>query len=657
MKYCSVITFIFLLNLGWSQNDYIKENWIVFNDNTEHDTIRVRAVENVAWEYMYINLDSARKYALIEVEFAKKIPERKWLGYAYNTLGVIYGDQGDLQAAISTCLKALKIAEDRNSKTDIIACKNNLGYIYIQAQDYEHAEEHLLESIQLCKELGNRQRLGEAYINYAGLLRETKRRAESIEIYKEAHEISIEFDQPYMASVCETDIAATYDLMNEDSLAHIWYEKALKSATELEDIHGIGTITNNLGIYENKIGNHKKALDYCRQARLITEPLNIWATYYYTCYCLKDAFEGLGQYDSALYYYKISEDLEDSLLNEENLVEVTKMEMNFDFEKKELADSLANVQKDLEYEAQIQKEEKDKLLLFGGLGVALLIGGVIFFRLRESNRQKEIIKKQKQEVDEAYEQLEEKNTEILDSITYAKRIQAAILPPLRIVKEYLKSSFILYKPKDVVAGDFYWLEHKDDMVLFAAADCTGHGVPGSMISVICNNALNRSVREHSLTDPGEILDKTRELVIQEFEKSDEEVKDGMDIALCTLSGTTLQFAGAHNPLWIIRKGSNEVEEIKANKQPIGKYPDPTPYQSHSIQLQPGDSFYIFSDGFADQFGGEKGKKFKAANFKKLLLEIQSKSMDEQLKILDKTFEDWRGSLEQLDDVCIIGVRV
>ncbi|MBL4669025.1 MAG: tetratricopeptide repeat protein, partial [Flavobacteriales bacterium] len=212
-------------------------------------------------------------------------------------------------------------------------------------------------------------------------------------------------------------------------------------------------------------------------------------------------------------------------------------------------------------------------------------------------------------INDLYVLIENKNKEITDSITYAKRIQNAIFPPAKVVKEFLEESFILYKPKDIVAGDFYWLEHKDGKVLFAVADCTGHGVPGAMVSVVCNNALNRSVREYGMIGPGEILTKTREIVVQEFGRSDEDVKDGMDIALCSLEGKTLEYAGAHNPLWVIRKG--EILETKADKQPIGQFDNLKPYITHSFELQKADSIYIFSDGYVDQFGGEKGKKFKS----------------------------------------------
>lgn len=280
---------------------------------------------------------------------------------------------------------------------------------------------------------------------------------------------------------------------------------------------------------------------------------------------------------------------------------------------------------------------------------------IMYQTLRTRRQAQDIISAQKQKETDQRKELERKNIEILDSIQYAKRIQRAILPPDKLVRSYLSNSFILYKPKDIVAGDFYWMEPFDNGVLFAAADCTGHGVPGAMVSVVCNNGLNRSRREHNLLLPGEILDKTRELVVQEFEKSEEEVKDGMDIALCSLEGMTLKYAGANNPLWIIRNG--ELLETKADKQPIGQFDHPKPYTTHTFELQKGDAFYIFSDGYADQFGGEKGKKFKAANMKKLLLSVQDKTIEQQRQIIDDTFEAWKGDLEQLDDVCVIGVKV
>jgi two-component system, sensor histidine kinase LadS len=279
-----------------------------------------------------------------------------------------------------------------------------------------------------------------------------------------------------------------------------------------------------------------------------------------------------------------------------------------------------------------------------------------------------------EEINHQKELIEEKSKEIIDSINYAKRIQSAILPPKYVFSHYLPQSFILYLPKDIVAGDFYWMETKvvadHPMILFASADCTGHGVPGAMVSVICNNALNRSVREFALHRPGEILDKTREIIVKEFEKSAEDMKDGMDISLCCLDlnpfiekgkeKRKLSWSGANNPLWIVSPslgGDYLLKEIKPDKMPIGKYASQAAFTTHELEISEGDTVYLFTDGFADQFGGPKGKKFMCKQLKELILSIQSLTLPEQHRILQETFQNWRGQNEQIDDICIIGVRI
>lgn len=294
----------------------------------------------------------------------------------------------------------------------------------------------------------------------------------------------------------------------------------------------------------------------------------------------------------------------------------------------------------------------------------------------EAEKQRDIAKHQKHLV-------EEKNVEIMDSINYAKRLQNAILTPVKTIYETFQESFILYLPKDVVAGDFYWtnlakLNKRDSRNMIAAADCTGHGVPGAMVSVVCSNALDRSVKEFGLTNPAEVLDKTTDLVIETFEKSEDEVKDGMDISLCSFerreNHTELQYAGANNNLWILSTKPNVVVngqtiepvlqeervnlfEVKATKQPVGKYLDRKDFENNVIELHKGDAVYLFTDGFADQFGGEKGKKYKYKPFKKFLMSGFEKDLQIQMTGLNDEFNRWMGDLEQIDDVCVIGVRV
>jgi serine phosphatase RsbU (regulator of sigma subunit) len=256
---------------------------------------------------------------------------------------------------------------------------------------------------------------------------------------------------------------------------------------------------------------------------------------------------------------------------------------------------------------------------------------------------------------DAEELVSQKNQDITDSINYAKRIQAAILPANQQIIDSFNESFILYLPKDIVAGDFYWLEKTKDTILFAVADCTGHGVPGAMVSVICNNGLNRCVREYNITQPSKILDKTREIVIQEFAKSKEDIQDGMDIALCSIKGNKLNYSGANNPLIIIR--NKEVIQIKADRQPIGKYIRAEDFTNHTLDIQKDDMIYIFSDGFADQFGGKKCKKYRLTNLLILLTKISTKVLSEQHTILKEEFLSWKGTEDQIDDVCVMGVRV
>lgn len=278
---------------------------------------------------------------------------------------------------------------------------------------------------------------------------------------------------------------------------------------------------------------------------------------------------------------------------------------------------------------------------------------------------KELTSKQNNELEsnnksiEIQKQLvENKNREITDSIEYALRIQNAILPSASIVKQSLENSFIYYRPKDIVAGDFYWIEKINDTVLFAACDCTGHGVPGAMVSVICHNALNRAVREFGLKEPAEILDKTAKLVIENFSKSEEDIKDGMDVSLCSYNTKTkvLQWAGANNPLWLLQNG--ELIEVKADKQPIGMSDSRKPFTNHTFNLGTSDTIYLFSDGVTDQFGGETGnKKLTKKRFREFILSIKEKEMEAQGAALEKFITDYRKTIEQIDDMLVIGVKI
>jgi serine phosphatase RsbU (regulator of sigma subunit) len=335
---------------------------------------------------------------------------------------------------------------------------------------------------------------------------------------------------------------------------------------------------------------------------------------------------------------------------------------------KELSyDAMQLAKGNMDVEINIRRKDEIGVLALSFKKMQVSIKNLIG-ELKEINHglEEKVIERTK-EIHHQKEMVEEKNKEILDSINYAERLQKAILPPIKNVKALVPNSFILFKPKDIVSGDFYWMDGRSNNLLLAAVDCTGHGVPGAMVSVVGANGLNRCVREYGLKKTGPILDKLRELILETFETSDHEVKDGMDISLCHLhverakneksETVLLEWSGANNPLWILRKEKNEIEEIKADKQPIGKHDQPTPFTTHEFELRTGDTFYLFTDGYADQFGGPRGKKFKYKTLQDLLISMRTESMEKQQEILNKEFELWRGELEQVDDVCIIGVRV
>ena len=295
------------------------------------------------------------------------------------------------------------------------------------------------------------------------------------------------------------------------------------------------------------------------------------------------------------------------------------------------------------------------------IAAVLLVYAIIRVRERKLKQKQRELENTVQERTRALElekqRVTEKNNEILDSISYAKRIQRAILPPESEIQQAFSSYSLFYQPKDIVAGDFYWLNNRNGAIWFAVADCTGHGVPGALVSVVCNNALNRSVNEFGLALPSDILNKTRELVLHEFERSSQDVKDGMDISLFyrPANSSVIYWSGANNPLWIYRDG--EMLEWKADRQPIGKYDFAKDFSNHKIELQQSDELFLFTDGFQDQFGGDKNKKLKVVNWRTFLLELSQVPVPQREAYISSWFDTWKGENEQVDDICLFSWKI
>ncbi len=440
--------------------------------------------------------------------------------------------------------------------------------------------------------------------------------------------------------------------------------KSIKFYESVNDKNNLQYRLINLGIFyldnyqfKDAIVSSKKGLELSRELKDIYSQRDFLNLLYLS-------YKKFNKFDQALKAHEEYQSAIDSIQSLENHKSIETKESELLFEKKQTKLQEEQLQKDL-----ITKKESEKQivirnsLLIGLVLIAIFIGFILknYRQKQKSNvllqEQNETIRTQKSEVEIQKHFIEEKQKEILDSLQYAKRIQNAILARPEEINKQLPENFLLYRPKDIVAGDFYFFEVTPTHIFYAAADCTGHGVPGAMLSVVCANALTRSVREFKLYEPGKILDKTRDLVLETFAKSAEDVKDGMDISLISIEKNNRKFAwsGANNPLWLVKEG--KLTEVKADKQPIGKSENPSPFTTHFFDDLGPVTIYLFTDGYADQFGGPKGKKFKYKQLEEICIANSDKSMAEQQRIFSKKFEDWKKEIEQIDDVCLIGFRI
>jgi serine phosphatase RsbU (regulator of sigma subunit)/DNA-binding CsgD family transcriptional regulator len=730
------ILVLFVICIFWNKNSIQSQSFEIDSLLTElnqakEDTTKVNILNNISYQFYFVgDFDTELKYAEDALNLAKKLKWKKGIAHALKNIGSAYDDKGNYIEALEYYTQSIKLFEEIGSKKGIADTYNNIGSVYVNQGNYVEALKKYFSSLKIMEETNDKKGLALVNNNIGLVYHEQNDFIKALNYYHSSLKIMEEMkDMKGIANAYNNignvylDQYFTIQNVNEmgDSLLNLAlnnHQMALNFRQQIGDQYGIATSYNNMGnVYEIQ-GNFTEALknhfaslkikeETGSQFGMIRSYGNIGNIYIALkqynegkkwlnksldlskelgikeaiklCYgSLYLADSSLNNFESAFENYKMYIFYRDSLINEENIGKIVELEMQYKFDKKLTADSLANIkEKEIQIaeikrqEVEIKAKKNQQYALVGFLALVLVFAGFMYNRYRITNKQKQIIEIQKNEVEvqknetELQKQIaEEKNKEILDSIQYAKRLQDAILPPVKLVKEYFDDSFILYHPKDIVSGDFYWMETTNELTMFAAADCTGHGVPGAMVSIVCANALNKVVNELEITDPGKILDYTREIVIEAFSaneasSNDYSIKDGMDISLCVLNDVTgeLRWSGANNPLWIIRKDAQLIEEIKPDKQPIAKSGNKKPFKTHSIKLNGGDSIYMFSDGYADQFGGEKGKKFKASQFKTLLLTIKDEPMPKQKELLMATFENWKGKLEQIDDVCIIGVKV
>ncbi|HRG02126.1 MAG TPA: tetratricopeptide repeat protein [Bacteroidia bacterium] len=662
------------------------------------DTNKVNLLNKVSRAELSIsNFDKCATIAAEAKYIAEKLHFNVGLGSSLLNIGFSYNEQGYYPQALEQFSSALKIFEKADYKIGISKTYNNIGITYFHQGNYPEALKMHFSALKIKESLNDEIGMASSYGNIGLIYSNQGNYTDALKNYSLGLEIAKKYNKQGLISNFYTNIGQTYYHQKNYSQALKTDSIALKINEKIGDKQAIAALYNNIGLIFLDQKKYKQALDVALASLKIKEEINdqegmissynnlgalyletkkasIGKEWYlkalklsfnidskddlkYTYLGLAKADSALGNYKEAFTNYKLFTIYKDSLINEDNTKKTVQIQMQYEFDKKETLAKQEQEKKNAIAQEEKQKQRVILILVSCFLVMLAIFAGFMYNRFKITKRQKVIIEQKELETRNQKQVIEEKQKEIVDSISYAKRLQEAILPPQEFVSTHLSNNFIYYQPKDIVAGDFYWAEKVDDLFFIAAADSTGHGVPGAMVSVVCSNSLNRTVKEFALTDTGKILDKTRELVVETFAKSNSEVKDGMDISLLCFDKQNhkIFWSGANNPLWYIE--NNELKEIKADKQAIGKTDNPKPFTTHEIEYKNNTTFYLFTDGLPDQFGGPQGKKFKYKQFEQLLTSINDKTMQEQSDIINQKFEDWKGELEQVDDICVIGIKI
>ncbi len=580
----------------------------------------------------------------------EEIGDKLAIAGCYHNIGIIYQTEGNLSLALEYFFKALKINEEQGSKKNMASNFNNIGNIYLQMKNLENALTYYNKAIVIKIETGDKKGECSGYLNIGNIYNRQKKFDKAISYYRQSAKISREIKNEKGLANTYNNIANIFVTTNKDS-AFLYYKNALVISEKIAYKAIICAANLNLAdIYLSRKKN-KEAIECLNIGVKTAIEMNSVEYIKEAYWIMSEDYAKMNDFKMAYMYHLNFTKFKDSLLDKESTKQIAEMGAKYETEKKDKEIILLNKDNAL-HQKEIEKQSAQRNAFIVGFILVFLLTLFIFRGYKQKQKANDIIQMQKKLV-------EEKNKDITDSINYAKRIQEALLPQKELKYKLFPDAFVLFQPRDIVSGDFYWFAERNGKKIIAAVDCTGHGVPGAFMSMIGNAFLNEIVNEKGITEPGIILSELRHLVINALKQSgaEGEQRDGMDISILSFSESNeVQWAGANNRLLLIRNG--ECKEYTPDKRPIGFFRGKgLPFKNHKIEIQKNDSLYIFTDGYADQFGGPNGKKLKYKYFLETILTIQNRSMANQEEILLKKINDWKGDLEQVDDILVIGIRV
>lgn len=674
-------------NFEKSLQHYLKA--ITYLEKTQEKNDIAAIYLKIAQLYIHrLNIEKASNYIEKAVNIYKASRNQKNLARAYDYYGHMNKKIGDNTKALSYYYKSLALSKHHGHKKGLAKTLKNIGLLYEDMNNYDSALVFYKKASLYYDNIFNKEGIANVSNNIGNIYFTIKEYDKAIKYYKKALEIYEKANNSQGIALAANNLGSVYSVnenyqgaLNYLLIAQNNYKKINDKNGSAINLKNIGKVYNAIGKYENAFEYMKKSLDFALKNESLKDIMEAYKG-------LSDIHKEKNEYKKAFKYYQLYIEMYDSLVNEEARVEIEKLNSKYRKSNEEKQIEQLYSKKKIE-ELRLKKNERTKNYIIAGIILISIFSIIIFISSRKklkTNRklkiQKEQIEKQKSEILKQRNNLEklyhsltcqkerieiqrdiigEKNQNITQGIKYAEMIQKAILPDEKEVRKVFYDSFVLYLPKDIVSGDFYFLEQEDRKVHFAAVDCTGHGVPGAFMSLVGFNSLSQVLNETPNSRPSGIISKLNAKVNSTLHQNhkDHTSKEGMDLAFCTYHKDTmmLEFSGAFNPLYIIR--SKHLLEFKGDPYPVGisVRNQNIQYTNHTIQLLPGDAIYIFTDGFVDQFGGTKRKKFLRKRFKNTLLDISHKSMQEQKEKLMEVFNNWRGNFEQIDDILIMGIRV
>ncbi len=669
---------------------------------------KIDLCNQLCWELKYDTFELALKYGKKAIKLSKELKYNEGLALAYKNLGGIFYLRSEYSTAFNYYDTSLVFYQKLNDLSGISKITRNMGSTMHQQGNYEKAVEYFMKSLALRKQLSDKS--GEADIYNALALVYTEQgelmHPKALENYRKALRVFMDLENKKGQAETFYQIGSLFLNKNVPILdsANVYYENFLLLANELSEksliaqaYEGLGLIKkeeNNFkesesyflksesilleldanyslaSVYNNLSNlfiekeNYKKALFYAEKANQLAEEYEIPAIAIQTDLLLMKIYEKLNNFKLALEHAKKYINQSDSFSNSEMKEAIARMEIKYEVrEQKQIQERLK-----IKHLAEMKQQKIIILFVVSALILMVLIAVITLKNYNEKRKANLLLEQKNKEIEAKKNEIETQQKHITDSIVYAKKIQTALLPPDEMMKTLLPESFVVFLPRDIVSGDFFWATQKDHLTIVTVADCTGHGVPGAFMSMLgvafLTEIINKFKTEHLTA--GLILTELRKFVKSSLRQTgkDDEAKDGMDIALCIIDSEKkiIHFAGANNSLVQIR--SNELINYQADRMPIGIHLKEKPeFTNYVIQYQPNDVYYLFSDGITDQFGGFEGKKYMSKRFKNELLTISQSNFEEQKEILLKNLDNWTNvpelpqKFEQVDDICVIGFKI